>query len=152
MLMLAVAAAAWPAVAALAAPAETPPGDRRIALRGYDPVAYFTLGRPQMGVATFWYAFDDVIYHFSSAEHRAMFAANPERYAPQYAGYCAASVSKGFKHEPDPEAWAIVNDKLYVMARKERIEEFKRDPNHFITKADANWPGLRARPESGRAR
>jgi len=130
------------------AAAETPALGRRVALRGYDPVAYFTLGRPEKGDDAFWFAFDDAIYHFKTAEHRAKFAADPERYAPQYAGFCAASVSKGEKHEPDPEAWAIVNGKLYVVALKERIEQFKRDPDSFIAKANANWPRLRHTPST----
>jgi len=126
--------------------AEMPPSGRRIALRGYDPVAYFTLGRPEKGSKSFWFAFDDAIYHFMSAEHRAKFVANPEQYAPQYAGFCAAAMSRGEKHEPDPEAWAIVNGKLYVAALKERIEQFKRRPDAFIGKADAHWPNVRNAP------
>ena len=126
-----------------AADAQTPPPGRRIALSGYDPVAYFTLGRPEKGSDKFWFAFDDAIYYFDGADHRAMFAADPERYAPQYAGFCAAGLSKGVKHEPDPEAWAIVNGKLYVVELKERIEQFKKDPDSIINKANANWPRLR---------
>ncbi len=122
---------------------EQPPAGRRIALKGYDPVSYFTAGRPEKGTEAFWFAFDDAIYHFKSAEHRAMFAADPERYAPQYAGFCAAAVSKGELHEPNPEAWAIVDGKLYVVALKERIEQFKRNPESFIWPADANWPKVR---------
>src|SRR5665647_1080200 len=125
------------------ADAQTPPSGRRIALSGYDPVSYFTPGRPEKGNDKFWFAFDDAIYHFKNAEHRAMFMADPEHYAPQYAGFCAAGLSKGYKEEPDPEAWAIVNDKLYVVALKERIAQFKKDPRSFIDKADANWRRLR---------
>jgi YHS domain-containing protein len=126
--------------------AQTPSHGRRVALSGYDPVSYFTPGRPEKGDDAFWFAYDDAIYRFKNAEHRAMFAAEPERYAPQYAGFCAAGLSKGYKEEPDPEAWAIVNGKLYVVALKERIEQFKRDPHSFIDKADANWPRLRDAP------
>ncbi len=123
--------------------AQPPPAGRRVALSGYDPVAYFTPGRPEKGSDQYWFAFDDAVYYFINADHRAMFAAEPERYAPQYAGFCAAGLSKGVKHEPDPEAWAIVNGKLYVVELKERIEQFKKDPDSFITKADANWRRLR---------
>jgi YHS domain-containing protein len=128
------------------ADAQTPPSGRRVALSGYDPVSYFTPGRPEKGNDAFWFAFDDAIYHFKNAEHRAIFAAEPERYAPQYAGYCAAALSKGYKTEPDPEAWAIVNGKLYVVALKERITEFKQHPESFIGKANVNWPRLRDAP------
>ena len=126
--------------------AESRPSGRRIALSGYDPVAYFTVGRPVKGNDAFWFAFDDAIYHFTNAEHRAMFVAHPERYAPQYAGFCAAAMSRGEKHEADPEAWAIINGKLYVAALKERIAQIKRNPDSFIDKANANWPQLRDAP------
>jgi YHS domain-containing protein len=128
------------------AKAELPPSGRRVALSGYDSVAYFTPGHPEKGSEAFWFAFDDAVYYFRTAKHRALFAADPERYAPQYAGYCAAGLSKGYKEEPDPEAWAIVNGKLYLVALKERIKQFKQDPDSFIDKADANWPKLREPP------
>jgi len=124
----------------------SPPASRRIALRGYDPVAYFTDGRPEKGSDAHWFAFDDAIYLFRSAEHRAMFAADPERYAPQYDGFCAAGVSKGYRTEPDPEAWVIANGKLYVLSLKERVPDFKRDTAAFVDKADASWPGVRNTP------
>jgi hypothetical protein len=75
-----------------------------------------------------------------------MFAADPERYAPQYSGFCAAGVSKGYKTEPDPEAWVIANGKLYVLQLKERVPDFKRDTAAFVDKANANWPGLTDAP------
>lgn len=121
------------------------PDGRRLALRGYDPVAYFTEAQPQKGIEEFWYAFDDAVYLFKSTEHRAKFMADPERYAPQYDGYCAAGVSKGYKIEPDPEAWAILNGRLFVFQFKERVPMFKQDTG-FIENANANWPGLKAAP------
>jgi hypothetical protein len=123
-----------------------PPAGRRIALSGYDPVAYFTDGRPEKGSDAFWFAFDDAVYLFRSANHQAMFAADPERYAPQYDGFCAAGVSKGYKVEPDPEAWVIANGKLYVLMLKERVPDFQRDTAAFVDKAEANWPQLRNAP------
>jgi len=126
--------------------ADAPPAGRRLALSGYDPVAYFTNGHPTKGSEAFWFAFDDAVYLFQSAAHRDMFAADPERYAPQYSGYCAAGVSKGYKAEPDPEAWVIANGKLYVLMLKERVPEFKADPEAFINKANANWPALHGAP------
>jgi hypothetical protein len=143
-LLSTVAMASWAELSA--AQSEAPPAGRRVALSGYDPVSYFTDGAPAKGTEAFWFAFDDAIYLFRSAEHRALFAADPERYAPQYAGFCAAGVSKGYKTEPDPEAWAIVNGKLYVLQLKERVPDFKRDTEAFVDKANANWPGLRDAP------
>jgi hypothetical protein len=134
------------ALGSIAAHADTPPAGRRIALSGYDPVAYFTDGRPEKGSDAFWFAFDDAVYLFRNAEHRGMFAADPERYAPQYSGFCAAGVSKGYKTEPDPEAWVIANGKLYVLMLKERVPDFKKDTAAFVDKADANWPDVRNGP------
>jgi hypothetical protein len=129
-----------------AAEAAAPPAGRRIALNGYDPVSYFTAGSPEKGSDEFWFAFDDAVYLFRSAEHRAMFAADPERYAPQYDGFCAAGISKGYKTEPDPEVWLIANGKLYVLSLRERLPEFKRDTAAFVDKADFNWPVVRTGP------
>jgi hypothetical protein len=136
-----------PAACLVAAPlaAETLPVGRRIAVGGYDPVAYFADGQPQKGSEAFWFAFDDAVYLFKSAEHRARFIADPERYAPQYAGFCAAGVSKGYKTEPDPEAWAILNGKLNLFQLKDRVPGFKQD-TAFIDKANSNWPGLKDTP------
>ena len=125
--------------------ADTRPTGRRTALSGYDPVSYFTDGQPEKGSDAFWYAFDDAIYLFRNAEHQTLFAADPERYAPRYAGFCAGGVSKGYKTEPDPEAWMIVSGRLFVFQFKERVADFKRDLS-FIEKADVNWPGLRDAP------
>src|SRR5205823_3969735 len=111
----------------LPARAEAPPAGLRVAISGYDPVAYFTDGQPQKGSEAFWFAFDDAVYLFRNAEHRATFAGDPERYAPQYAGFCAAGISKGYKTEPDPEAWAILSGRLYLFQLKDRVPGFKQD-------------------------
>ena len=135
------------AIACVAAPAqaEGPPSGRRVAIGGYDPVSYFADGQPQKGSEAFWFAFDDAVYLFKNAEHRAQFAADPERYAPQYDGFCAGGLSKGYKVEPDPEAWAILNGKLYLFQYKDRVPSFKQD-TAFIDKANSNWPSLKNAP------
>jgi hypothetical protein len=119
------------------------PEGRRVALRGYDPVAYFMDGKPMKGSPRYWYSFDDAVYTFRSADHRARFAAAPERYAPQYSGYCAAGVSEGHKQEPDPEAWIIANGKLFVFHLKEKVPEFRKRIAEVAAKADGNWPSVR---------
>jgi hypothetical protein len=136
------AAIGWSIRFATAQTAPLPAG-RRIALKGYDPVAYFTDGQPAKGVEEFWFAFDDAVYLFRSAAHRARFAAEPERYAPQYDGFCASGVSRGSFTESDPQAWVIANDKLYLLALKEQVPEFKRDSAVIVDKANANWPFAR---------
>jgi hypothetical protein len=129
-----------------AAPSDAPPAGRRIALSGYDPVSYFTDGRPEKGVNEFWFAFDDAVYLFRNAEHRAMFISDPERFAPQYSGFCAGGVALGYKTEADPEAWFIANDKLYVIQYKDKLPEIKREAAAIAEKADANWLKLRDAP------
>lgn len=122
-----------------------PPAGRRIALSGYDPVAYFADGGPAKGRREYWHAFDDAVYLFRSAAHRDRFAAQPERYAPQYAGFCAGGVSKGYKAEPDPEAWLIANGRLFVFQYKDRVEMFRQKIEEVAARANANWPAVKAR-------
>jgi YHS domain-containing protein len=116
----------------------------RTALWGYDPVSYFTAGHPEVGSAEFTFAFDDATYWFASEEHRKMFAADPERYAPQFEGYCAASVARGLKIEADPEAWTIWNGKLFVFGSKDAVPEFKANPGKIADKANEAWTTLKA--------
>jgi len=116
---------------------------RRLALKGYDPVAYFEDGKAMKGDARYSYNFDDATYNFRSAAYRAKFAAAPERYAPQYNAFCAGGVSKGYKAEPDPEAWLIANDKLYVFQFKDRVPEFRKRIAEVAAKADTNWPTVK---------
>jgi len=141
--MLGVALAGFGCFGATGVRAEGPPEGRRIALRGYDPVAYFADGQPARGSREHWYAFDDVVYLFRSAQHRERFVADPERFAPQYDGYCAGGVSKGYKVEPDPEAWLIANGKLFVFEFQERVPMFRKIIEEVSAKANDNWPGLR---------
>jgi hypothetical protein len=114
-----------------------------VALSGYDPVSYFTAGRPEKGSPQFTFVFDDASYWFRDAEHRALFAADPEKYAPQYDGYCAISISSGGKLEPDPEAWAINDGKLYVFSGKRGPTVFAQNKAGIVATADANWQALR---------
>jgi YHS domain-containing protein len=116
----------------------------RVAIEGYDPVAYFTDSRPVKGSPVFSSEFDDVVYYFANAEHQKMFAADPDRYAPQYSGYCAAALSKGFKATVDPASWTISNGKLYVFHSKDGLSLFAEDPAGTIARADANWATLKA--------
>ena len=120
----------------------TPTSRRRVALDGYDPVSYFEPGRPEKGASQFSFDFDDAAYWFKSAEHMAKFAADPERYAPQYRGYCALTLAAGSKAEADPEAWAISNGKLYVFGAKQGIEIFNRNPAETVSTANLNWQKL----------
>ena len=88
--------------------------DNNIAIRGTDPVAYFTQGGPVAGSADFTHTWNNATWQFSSAENRDLFASNPEQYAPQYGGFCAWAMSQGYTASIDPSAWKIVDGKLYL--------------------------------------
>jgi hypothetical protein len=111
----------------------------RLAIKGYDPVAYFTDGKPVPGSAEFEQEWQGASWRFASAAHRDMFAAQPDRYAPQYAGYCALGMAMGKKFEVDPQVWRIVDGKLYLNYNQEVANEMAKDLPGTIRKADENW-------------
>lgn len=115
-----------------------------LAIQGYDPVAYFTEGRPVHGSSEFTHDYAGVRWQFASAANRDAFAADPARYAPQYGGYCAWAVSQGYTASTDPAAWRIEGDKLYLNYSRSVQSRWEKDIPGNITKADANWPGLKA--------
>ena len=121
----------------------TPVAGPRVALKGYDPISYFTDGKPEQGSSEYTFAFDDTTYWFKSAEHRDKFASDPEHFAPQFDGYCAIQLSRGLKVEADPEAWTITNGKLYVFSGKRGPAVFDKQPVAIAEKASENWPKLR---------
>ena len=121
----------------------SPIAGQRVALKGYDPISYFTDGKPEKGSSEFTFAFDDTTYWFKNAEHRDKFIADPERYAPQFDGFCALQLSRGLKVEADPEAWTITNGKLYVFSGKGGVPKFQEQPVAIAEKAGENWHQLR---------
>ena len=114
-----------------------------LAIRGYDPVAYFEDGAPVRGSAEFETWHDGATWRFASAENLAAFEADPARYAPQYGGYCAYAAAFGSKAPTDPDAWKIVEGKLYLNLNQGIQKRWEKDIPGFIEKADANWPSLR---------
>jgi YHS domain-containing protein len=113
-----------------------------LALGGYDPVAYFTLGRPTEGSRRFASSWNGATWRFVSAEHKALFDADPTRYAPQYGGYCAYAVSEGYTASADPTAWRIVDGKLYVNYSHDVQKQWEQDIPGRITRADGHWPAV----------
>lgn len=109
------------------------------AIRGYDPVAYFTESAPVRGDANISYNYRDATWYFASEENRDLFVDDPERYAPQYGGYCAYAMSRGFVVSSDPNAWAIVDDKLYLNYSLGVRETWLKDTDGYIEKADRKW-------------
>jgi len=116
----------------------------KLAVQGYDPVAYFTDGKAVEGSKDFEYEWMDARWRFASAAHREAFVKSPETYAPQYGGYCAYGVSDGHAVKIDPEAWKIVDGKLYLNYNKKVQQLWLADIPGFIKKADQNWPKLLA--------
>lgn len=113
------------------------------ALSGYDTVAYFTQGKPVKGSDQFKTEYKGAEWQFISQANLDAFKANPEKYAPQFGGYCAYAVGKyNDLVSTDPEAWKIVNGKLYLNYDKDIQAEWVANQSEYITKANANWPGL----------
>ena len=113
-----------------------------VAINGYDPVAYFTEKKPVAGKADITHDWKGVTWRFASAQNRDTFKANPEKYAPQYGGYCAYAVAKGSTAKSDPQAWTIVGDKLYLNYSKSVQSRWEKDIPGYIKAADKNWPGV----------
>lgn len=117
----------------------------RVAVSGYDPVAYFTDGRPVRGTMQYRHTHQGYEYRFASAEHLATFRANPTRYLPQYGGYCAWAVSQGYTASADPTNWRIVDGKLYLNYNDEIQQRWEQDIPGHISNANANWPRVLSR-------
>ena len=113
--------------------------DEEGAIRGYDPVAYFTDGQPVKGRGDITLEHAGGIYHFANEKSRALFEADPARYAPQYGGYCAYAMARGFVVSTDPNAWHIHNDKLYLNYSLGVRDRWLPKKEEFIIKADDRW-------------
>ena len=111
----------------------------RVAIKGYDAVAYFTLGKPTPGVPDISYEWDGARWQFADAGHRMLFERNPEAYAPQYGGYCSLGMTTGNRGEPNPEVWAIVDGKLYFNYDKQTRDEWRQNLDANIAQADRVW-------------
>ena len=113
-----------------------------LALGGYDVVAYSTTGAATPGKTIYRVDHDGVVYRFASRKNLLAFETNPQRYLPAYGGYCAYAVSQGYTASIDPDAWAIVDGKLYLNYSKSVQKRWNKDiPGHIKT-ADNNWPGV----------
>lgn len=117
-------------------------GSDGVAIRGYDPVAYFRDGGPRQGKAAFSLTHAGATWHFASAENKALFAADPETYMPAYGGYCAYGVAKGGLFKTEPDAWAIRGGRLYLNFDRSVQATWAKGADRFIATADRNWPAL----------
>jgi hypothetical protein len=112
-----------------------------VALGGYDAVSYFS-GTPTEGDATITQDYDGAKWRFTTTINRDLFAANPEKYAPQYGGHCAYAAAKGSLAAGDPLAWSIHKDKLYINLSPSIRDTWSKDIEGYVAKGDANWPAL----------
>ena len=109
------------------------------AIGGFDPVAYFTEHNPVAGDPAFVYKYQNADWYFATADNRDAFKNNPEKYAPQYGGYCAFGASRGYKAPTEADAWTIENGKLYLNYNRKVRTTWDQDRAGYIKKADANW-------------
>lgn len=113
-----------------------------LAIKGYDTVAYFTLGEAKKGSKKFAFEWQGATWRFVSAEHLDMFKADPEKFAPQYGGYCAWALAENKLAPVDPKQWHIVNDKLYLNFNEKIKNQWLADRDNLISKADSSWPDI----------
>lgn len=118
---------------------EAKPG---IAVSGHDPVAYFSEAKPVEGKANITASYRGAEWRFASEANRRAFLAEPERYAPQFGGYCSWAVAGGYTAPADPEAWRIVDGKLYLNYSKEVQARWEQDIPGHIARGEQNWPKI----------
>ena len=148
-LLALVAILALPGVAAAPAMADKPVNTlgsaEGVAIRGYDPVAYFRQGGPRQGSPEHAVRHDGAIWHFASAANRALFLADPERYKPAYGGFCAYGTSRGYLVKIEPEAWSIVEGCLYLNYDLDVRATWSKDTKTYLARSERNWTHLTAR-------
>jgi len=114
-----------------------------LAIHGYDPVAFFTENKAVLGQASHTAVHEGAAYRFASRENQEIFEKNPERYVPQYGGFCAYGAALGAKFDGDPRLFAIVNHKLYFNLNPDIQKKWNEDRTGYIRKAEKNWPTIR---------
>lgn len=122
----------------------------KLALKGYDPTAYFIESAPAPGKPEFTTEWNGAKWQFTSAENRAAFVKEPEKYAPQYGGYCAWAVGHGYTADTDPEAWKVVDGKLYLNYNKDVAKKWNEDIPKYVAAGDQNWHDLAGKAEESR--
>ena len=113
-----------------------------VAIKGYDPVAYFTALEPVFGSNSHMLKWRGAIWRFSSAENMAAFEMNPHTFAPQFGGYCAFVMSQGVIADSVPEAWTVYQDKLYLNFSTEARGFWRRNIADYIEAANSFWPDI----------
>lgn len=115
---------------------------RGLALKGYDPVAYFESGEAVKGSMAFEIITGGATWRFVSEENRDKFAENPERYAPRFGGFCAYSVTKAKARDADPRFWALVDGRLYLTEGARELKVWRKDPARNIARGEKGWKAI----------
>lgn len=113
-----------------------------VGIKGYDPVAYFTVGAPTPGLEEFSASHSGVTYRFADAANLSAFKADPDKYAPQYGGFCAYGVAVNKKFDGDPKQWHVADGKLYLNFNGDVQKKWLKDINEHNKQADTNWPNI----------
>ena len=113
-----------------------------VAIKGYDPVAYFTQSKPIKGEKAHSHKWNGATWRFANARHLELFKASPDKYAPQFGGYCAWAVSQNYTANIDPSQWTVYKEKLYLNYDKDVQKKWLADKDNFIELATKNWPGI----------
>jgi YHS domain-containing protein len=113
------------------------------AINGYDPVAYFKQEKAVKGKKELTFQWKGASWYFSSEENLEAFKSDPEKFSPQYGGYCAYGTAEGHKATTQPDAWTVVSDKLYLNYNKNVKSLWMKDQKALIEKADKNWPAVK---------
>ncbi|MEM9220753.1 MAG: YHS domain-containing (seleno)protein [Cyanobacteria bacterium P01_F01_bin.150] len=113
-----------------------------IALRGYDPVAYFTEGEPVKGQKNYSFVWNDATWYFATAENRDLFSQEPEKYEPANGGYCTFGIVLRKKFDGDPQVWSVIKSRLYVFLNEDVQQKFLQDSTGNLQKVSANWPTI----------
>lgn len=130
------------------AAAELNVGPDSLALKGYDPVAYFLADRPVPGNSRYELRHEGAVYRFATAGNLALFRSDPERFTPEYGGYCSYGVRLGRKFDVDPHAWRIVEGRLFLQLDQGTQVIWLKDLNRNISIADSVWPQIREKLDS----
>ena len=117
-----------------------------VALRGYDPVAYFEVGKPTQGMPALSHDYKGSTFHFATEANLKKFVADPEKYAPQYGGFCALGTANGYKVKTEPDAFKVVDGKLYFNYNRKVLDMWTQDQAGYISRANQNWPEVSKMP------
>jgi len=113
-----------------------------LAIGGYDPVAFFTEGKPTTGSADFELRYGGAIWRFANVGNRAAFAAQPDVYMPRYGGYDPLGVARGLAVAGNPNVWLVAGERLFLFYDRARLEKFVDDPGRATGSADRKWPDV----------